>query len=140
MGRRTGLRAVADAVTDAGPIAGVIAGLNALASADVVLVAACDLPGVTSSFFAELARSLAASPQADAVIPETEGGVEPCLAAYRPRAARLLEREAAAGRLGLAEASGALCVVPLRIPSGDPRRTCFRNVNTPADLAAAQAP
>jgi molybdenum cofactor guanylyltransferase len=100
-----GAETAADATPGLGPLEGIAAGLRALdGRADVVFVAATDLPLLHPEFVAAV---LAALPGFDAVVPVAGGRDQPLAAAYtaawlaqagsllaagRPRAAGLLER------------------------------------------------
>src|SRR5262245_33267846 len=127
---------VADARPDAGPLGGLVAGLEALARHEIVCVVACDLPFVTSDAFRALSARLREAPHVDAVVPTTEKGDEPLLAAYRPRAARALRRALEAGRLAVHEAISEIVVQ--RAPAESIAPECaFWNVNDPQCLHEA---
>jgi molybdenum cofactor guanylyltransferase len=116
------------------PLAGILEALER-AAGRAVLVCACDMPFVT----AELAAHIAALP--GTAVPEAGGRLHPLLARYDPAAAGAL-RGALAARSSLHEAvrqAGATIVPETEIARfGDLERLLF-NVNTPADLARAEA-
>jgi molybdenum cofactor guanylyltransferase len=92
-----GVRRVDDLVPDHGPLGGLQAALDA-ASCEVVLVVACDMPGVTAPFVRYL---VAAADNVDAVVPRTESGYHPLCAVYRRTVLSVVSRHLAAGRLAL---------------------------------------
>jgi molybdenum cofactor guanylyltransferase len=134
-----GRRHVPDAVEGAGPLAGLVSGLGALSAYDIVLVAPCDVPFLTSEGLRRIAAALAASPGSDAAIPRAPDGDEPLLAAYRPRAVRALQEALLAGER---KVSAALSRLPVEwldaaaIAAGAP---CFFNVNDPERLEEARS-
>ena len=92
-----GVRWVDDLVPDHGPLAGLQAALDA-ARCELVLVVACDMPGVTVPFVRYL---VAAADTVDAVVPRTQSGYHPLCAVYRRTVLPLVSRHLAAGRLAL---------------------------------------
>jgi molybdopterin-guanine dinucleotide biosynthesis protein A len=117
---------------------GLVAALEA-ARAPRVLVLATDLVGLTP----DLLLALLALPEADAVVPETRGGLEPLCALYRRDTVLPVARESlAAGRLAVRELFDA---IELRRLSGadlaavDPTGVALLNANTPEELAHAEA-
>ncbi|WP_409303314.1 molybdenum cofactor guanylyltransferase [Peribacillus sp. SCS-155] len=62
-----------------GPLAGLHAGLSA-ATTEAVIVAACDMPFVTAEIMKKMFENLE---DADAVVPEIDGRVQPLFAVYR---------------------------------------------------------
>ncbi len=132
-----------DVVADLRPGLGALGGLLTavcLGPAPVV-VAAWDMPFVTSGLLAALAAGLA---DADACLPESGGrrGVEPLCAAYGPACRPAIERALDEGDL---RAIGFHRHIRVGIlPSDEVRRfgdpaTLFLNVNTPDELAQAEA-
>lgn len=126
------VRLVADRHPGRGPLAGLEAALTE-AQHDVVVVVACDMPGITAPFLAQL---LARVESADAVVPRTESGYHPLCAVYRRTCLPVVSQRLAAGQLAMKgifdavrvrEVSGAELAA-----SGDPARL-LANVNTPAD-------
>jgi molybdopterin-guanine dinucleotide biosynthesis protein A len=110
------------------------------ARAERVLVLATDLPFVSEA----LLLALVAWPEADVVLPQDPGGPQPLCAVYRREpvlraaARRLAAREGLALHALLAEVE--VRVLPQDVLAAlDPTGTALINVNTPADLARAQA-
>jgi molybdopterin-guanine dinucleotide biosynthesis protein A len=124
-----------------GPVCGLRGLVGALAAAQAprVLVVATDLPFVTP----ELLLALAAFPEADAVVPRSERGPHPLCAVYRRESALPAARERlAAGRLKLQDLLAALDtreLAPADLTLLDPEGRALSNLNTPEDLARAEA-
>jgi molybdopterin-guanine dinucleotide biosynthesis protein A len=72
-----GLPIVSDAVRGQGPLAGILAVLEAMRAPRVVVVA-CDMPYITEAAL----RALIDAPDADAVLPVTDGRPDPLFARY----------------------------------------------------------
>lgn len=111
------------------PLAGVVEALRR-AEGRAVVVLACDLPFVT----ADLVRALAGADAqgAPAVVTTTAGrGLQPLCARYEPAALALLEGYDPAGRT----IEQVLELGPRTIEVAD---AVLRNINTAADLAAAE--
>ena len=116
------------------PLAGILEALER-AAGRAVLVCACDMPFVTAELVAHLAS------RSGTAVPEAGGRLHSLLARYDPAAAGALS-DALAERASVHEAvrqAGAE-IVPEDVIArfGDPERLLF-NVNTPADLARAEA-
>jgi molybdenum cofactor guanylyltransferase len=137
---------VEDAREDAGPLEGIRAGLAALrGTAEAVYVSSTDVPLLHPRF---VARVLAGLGEADAAVPLVEGVRHPLTAAYRASLAPQLEALVAAGQLragGLLERCRvawldrpALLADPA-LAAVDPELESLRNLNAPADYAAARA-
>jgi len=131
--RATAVDGVTFVVEDApggGPVPGVAAGLAGVGDVDVVVVLAVDLPLLQA---ADLRRLVAAldDPQVEAAAADDEGGPNPLLAAYR---AAPLARAVA----GLGPGAPARRLLPARTVAVD-LGPAVLNVNSPADLAAAEA-
>jgi molybdopterin-guanine dinucleotide biosynthesis protein A len=109
------------------------------ACAERVLVVATDLPLLTP----DLLLALVAWPEADAVVPRTRDGSHPLCALYRREAVLPVARSRlAAGELGLTDlldAVGAAYFGEADLAAVDPGGTALTNVNTPEDLARAEA-
>jgi len=110
------------------------------AHAERVLVLATDLPFVSEA----LLLALVAWPEADVVLPRDPGGPQPLCAVYRREPAlRAASRRLAAGeRLALHELLTELEVRTLPqdvLAALDPDGSALSNLNTPEDLARAQA-
>ena len=141
------LRAVAGAaglaiVFDPEPHAGVLPALAAglsVASGDVCLAVACDMPFVSRDLFQ---RELELLEGADVVIPRTQDYLEPMHAVYR-RGPVLAAIQAALARGERRMISYFPDVRVREMPEAewrplDPAGRAFFNVNTPEDLAEAQ--
>lgn len=118
---------------------GLVGALSA-ARAERVLVVATDLPLVGEA----LLLGLLAWPDADAVLTRDAEGPQPLCAVYRrePVLARAARRLAEGRQLALRDLLGELetCVLPADVQALlDPGGTALHNVNTPEDLARAQA-
>jgi len=117
---------------------GLVGGLEA-AKAERVLVLATDLPFVT----ADLLLALVAWPEAEAVVPRRARGPEPLCALYeREPALRLARGRLDAGELALQGVLRALRVAFLEedaLAILDPEGRALMNLNTPEDLARAEA-
>ncbi|MGE3511096.1 MAG: molybdenum cofactor guanylyltransferase [Vicinamibacterales bacterium] len=132
-------RVVADSHPGLGPLAGLEAALAA-ARHELVVVVACDMPGITASL---LTRLLALADEVDLVVPRSERGYHPLCAVYRrstclPVARQhLIERRLAVRglfpALRLRELAG-----PALAAAGDPDQL-LANINTPAEHRAIAA-
>lgn len=128
---------IADVPDIPGPLAGLAAALDwaAAQGADRVLVVPCDMPFLPPDLASRLAYGL--TPEAGAAIAASGGRTHPVCGLWRASVRPLLEDQARAGRLSLtalAQRAGAV-TVDWPADSQDP----FANVNTPADLARAEA-
>lgn len=133
-----GLRVFADPSPGFGPLSG-LDGALAHARLESVFVTACDMPFVHAALVRELAQALGGY---EAVMPESESGVEPLHAVYARSAAPKLRAAMQAGALRLRELPQTLRtrVLPLawvKEQTGglDP----FANANTPSELARLAA-
>jgi molybdopterin-guanine dinucleotide biosynthesis protein A len=131
-------RRVADPEGPVCALRGLVAALEA-ARAPRVLVVATDLPLLTP----DLVLALVAWPEADAVVPLGTGGIHPLCALYRREPVLPLARaHLAAGRLHLRELLDAITTSyfgPDELARIDPSGRALTNVNTPEDLARAEA-
>jgi molybdopterin-guanine dinucleotide biosynthesis protein A len=132
-----GVRHCADLVAGLGPIGGLHTALEA-ASADRVLVIACDLPFLEAALLERLCELADA---ADAAWVRTAKGVEPLVACYRRHVRQRVRAAIGAGRFKLAELATVLDIAELAGKDlrrfGDPERL-LANVNTPADYERIQ--
>jgi molybdenum cofactor guanylyltransferase len=122
-----------------GPLSGIHAAL-ATAREDVVLVVACDLPFVTTSFLRGLLDRL--GPHVEAVVPVDRSGPVPVCTPYRVTALAALERRLGRGELSARDFIAALetrAVTGVELEELDPDGLCLRNVNTPFDYEDARA-
>jgi molybdopterin-guanine dinucleotide biosynthesis protein A len=134
-----GVRVVPDAWRQRGSLVGIHTALNH--AAQPILLAAWDMPFVTTSLF-ELIRDRA-SRSAYATVPEGDSGLEPFCAAYTPACLPSIEAALRADDLKLTNLLSRLPSYD-RIPVADIRSIddparLFFNVNSPPDLARAEA-
>ncbi len=134
-----GARQVPDRRPDRGPLAGIE---TALLETDrpVVVVVAVDHPWVVPGVLARLADQLAAHPDADAAVLETDGPPQPLVAAYRRAAAATVTRLLDEGVSGATRALSSLTVTTVAAQlwrSDDAGGSSLRDVDTPADLRRA---
>lgn len=131
-------RRVDDVPGAAGPLAGVVAALTA-ESFTQALVVAVDFPLLRPAFLEELASRLAGQA---AVLPAPHGVPQPLVAAYSPRAGDALRNALDSGERSITVAAARLGP---RLMSDDEIETIeggfenLLNLNTPADLARAEA-
>jgi molybdopterin-guanine dinucleotide biosynthesis protein A len=132
----TALPRVADIAGLGGPLAGILAAFRAYPGVSW-LVTACDQPDIEE----EALRWLLACRQAGilAVMPDlhNDGRIEPLLAYYDQQCGHLLEEMAASGQRRMSSLRHATCVITPQPP--EIIRPCWRNINTPEDLAAHPA-
>lgn len=134
-----GVRTAADLVPNAGGLGGIHAALHHANSA--VLVVAWDMPFVPAGL---LARLCELGDDADVAVPESGSrrGVEPLCAFYSPSCLPAIDRSLAENDLRVVGFHSSVRVA--RLPAvevsafGDPE-LLFMNVNTPDDLALAEA-
>lgn len=133
-----GLRCVPDSREDRGPLTGIEAALEASVHPRV-LVAACDMPGLS----ALTARRVAGSADDDAwaVIPRVNGRLEPLFALYDRRLLPRIGALLSEGRFAVhALADDAhVCVLDVSA-AGTGDEDSFRNINTPSDLVGGPVP
>lgn len=119
-----------------GPLAGIHAAL-ATSDAPAVLVLACDLPFVTTSFLSALSDQLRGG--VDAVVPTTTDGPVPVCAIYRTTCLKTLESALDSGALRAQDLLEKVETSFIEAASIDPGGLCLTNINTPEDLERAQA-
>lgn len=137
-----GLPHRADVLHGAGALAGVHAALvwARELGADGVIAAGCDMPFLSAGLLRSLVGRAAA---ADVVVPESDGprGVEPLCAYYAVSCIAAIERAAAAGDRRMIGFFDDVRVERMPLADvrtwGDPA-LLFSNINSPADLAAAE--
>lgn len=131
-------RRVPDPAGPACPLRGIVAALGA-ASAERVLIVATDLPLVTPA----LLLAIMAWPRAEVVVPRPGGVAQPLCALYeREVAHRAAIARLQAGHLPAQGLLSELQVSYLEDPDlveVDPERAALSNLNTPEDLARAEA-
>ena len=139
-----GRRCVADwsvpmAIGPLGPLAALGAGLQAARHAWCLLLP-CDMPGLDADVVLRLIEC-ATRTERDLVALRTPDGWQPFPALYRSALAGRVRHELDAGRrslTGLIESSATLAIEADALRDLDPELRCLHNVNTPADLAAAE--
>jgi molybdopterin-guanine dinucleotide biosynthesis protein A len=129
-----GIRTVSDIRPGRGSLGGIHAAL--MHAGKPILVVAWDMPFVTTQILAALR---AAGAQADVVVPESGSprGVEPLCAFYRPRCIPAIEERLDAGDLRVIGFFDRVRVA--RIPAPQDPDVVFMNINTPSELALAEA-
>lgn len=128
---------VPDLVPGKGPLGGIYSALEA-ASSEFVFVMACDMPFANM----ELARvMMERAPGHQAVVPRTDGLIEPLFAIYRRDILPEVASRVGRGDLKIHELLDALDVVYVEdeVKECDPRGLCFFNINTEEDLAKARS-
>ena len=128
---------IPDAEPNSGPLAGIVGCLQRCAR-PLLLVIAIDLPNMTTRYLRELVDSCAAD---RGVLPSHGERSEPLAAVYPKGSLSLAEKCLAARELSV-QRFAARCVaeglaIEKEITPGD--RTLFLNMNTPDDLALAEA-
>lgn len=132
-------RLIADPPGAAGPLAGIAAGLTASTDAHN-LVVACDMPFPPPALGRDLLAILARG--YDAAVPCPNGWPEPTFAAYARTCLPAIERSLAAGRFkvtGFYDDVRTYRVSDAELARYGPRELSFLNINTPDDLARAEA-
>lgn len=136
-GRYPGTPDLADAWPGAGPL-GALATALRHAGGEAVVLLAVDLPHVTADVLRRLAARL---PGHDAVVPQSAHGPEPLCAAYAPACLEPVTRRLLEGERRMTAFwpdVRVLEVTPAELAAGEDGTVLFRNVNTPADYAAAR--
>ena len=126
-----GLHAEPDPRPGAGPLGGVVSALELLAPADLVVVAACDLPWLDATTVAALVAGWHGQPDADVVCAFTDRP-EPLCAAWRTSAVEPLRLAFEAGERAVRRAWHGLRRVEVSV---DPH--VLRDVDHPHDLPAS---
>lgn len=124
---------IADDEPGQGPLGGLVTALRH-ARHDRLLVLGCDLPGLTGHFLRHLQEQMVAD--ADAVVPEHDGVIEPLAAGYHKRCLPAFEACMAHGGLSMHGALDRVRTIYASIRPGSDGwpADLFRNVNAPADL------
>lgn len=113
-----------------GPLAGIHAVMKAVA-ADWYFVIACDMPLMTGETVSKILHTAQQSPTTDAVVPESEGRLQPLAGVYHRRTLDKLESLLQKNILHVRAFLDEIEVYPLQ--GLDPQ--CFYNINTKEDLA-----
>jgi molybdopterin-guanine dinucleotide biosynthesis protein A len=125
-----GLPVVPDEIENCGPIGGLYTALR-ITNADWNLIVACDMPEVTEPFLTQLLDA-AESSDADCLVPETAGQLDPLCAVYHRRLLPAVESAIQHKMFKMQDFISTLRVT--RWPVSDPRP--LQNVNTPAEWSA----
>ena len=134
-----GLRAIPDRWPDAGPLGGIATAL-ASTSAEWNLILGCDLPHLTPEWVAWLISRALDSP-AHAVVPESQGGLEPLAAMYRQCCGAAFTTAVERGVRRVTEGLSEILFERVSLAEWrdlDPKGTLFENMNTPEDYAKAR--
>lgn len=133
-----GVRMVGDAFPEGGSLGGIYTGLRE-ARGEAIFTVACDMPFLS----ADLGRSLVGhAAEADVVIPESGGQLETLHACYGKRCLPAMEQRLRAGRLkitGFFDDVRVLVIPRTEVARHADPTVVFMNVNTPEELARAQA-
>ena len=136
---RLGPRVIPDAVADFGPLGGLLAALED-STYEWNLIAACDMPCVTTELFRSLVGRTADC-SGDLVLPyDGEGRPEPLCAVYRSTARTAVRRAVESGVHKVMRALDGLKVLrlmPADYAAVDPDGRAFTNLNHPGDLEQA---
>ncbi|MCB8951149.1 MAG: molybdenum cofactor guanylyltransferase [Ardenticatenales bacterium] len=134
-----GVRLVSDAAPGAGALPGLHTALTA-ARGDVVVVLACDMPFANRGL---LAYMLTLAPAADVIVPIWQDNYQPMQAVYaRERALAAVAVALARGQkrmISFYDQVRVRAVMAAEIMPFDADGLTFFNVNTPAELAQAEA-
>lgn len=137
-----GLPCLSDLIPDAGPLGGLYTALSQARYAWTLLVA-CDMPWLNPALLRALIALALAEEECIAVVPRWQTYPEALHALYHRHCLPTLRAALAAGRL---KTSHYLEALPVRyverttITLWDPLGRSFTNLNTPADVAAAEQP
>ena len=128
---------VGDVFPEGGSLGGIYSGLAA-APGDAAFCVACDMPFLSPGLIAYLA---ARADEADVVIPDAAGELQPLHAVYGKACLPAMERRLRAGQLKIAGIFDEVRV--LRVPAEAVARfeapeLAFMNLNTPDDLTRAR--
>ena len=130
---RTGLPTVADRWPGAGPAGGVLTALGAT-TADVVVIASCDLPLLEADVVRAVVDALAADAHLGVAVATTDRPQLSLTAWRRAVVADPLRMHWDAGARALHELVAAVPSAAVEVPAA-----ALRNVNTPDQLSAAEA-
>jgi molybdopterin-guanine dinucleotide biosynthesis protein A len=136
-----GVAVARDARPERGSLVGLHTALSSSTASDGALVVAWDMPFITAALLSLIIE--AKGDGAFAVVPEGPSGLEPMCAFYSRRCLPAIDAAIDGGDLRLSSFIERLSNVRRVVRSavarvGDPLRLFF-NVNTPGDLAAAEA-
>lgn len=130
-------------VTDLFPVRSSLTGIHAglfYCRTPYAFFAACDIPYLKKEVVETVSGAI--TPDIDAVIPETAAGFEPLCAAYSTRCLENVRRHLTKNRLKIQLFLKKMRVRTIseeRLRRLDPQLISFFNINSPADLARAEA-
>ncbi len=125
-----GLSVVPDKIENCGPLGGLYTALG-LTVADWNLVVACDMPHLTAAFLKQLIEAAEAS-DADCLVPETGGKLDPLCAVYHARVLHAAESAIDRKLLKMHDFISTLRTSRWPVPDARP----LHNVNTPTEWSA----
>ena len=138
--RFLGLPLHEDFIPDRGALGGLYTALRAASGTEVGL-AACDLPFVSPELMLYM-RDLLVESGADAVLPSTEGGLEPLQAVYRREtclpAVRAALDDGVWKMIAWHERANVRVLTPEETRSIAPHPRTFWNLNTPEEFSRAE--
>lgn len=116
-----------------GPLGGLVTALQH-ARHELIVVVACDMPGLTDAFIERI--QLEMMHKADAIVPEHDGLIEPLAACYHRHCLSPFERCIAQGTLKMSDALEEVrtLFIPIHPGTGEWPADLFRNINAPGDL------
>jgi molybdopterin-guanine dinucleotide biosynthesis protein A len=124
-----GFPVICDQIEGCGPLGGLHAALSVTTAEWNVLVA-CDMPAVTRQLLEELLAAAEAC-GADALVPETPGGLEPLCAVYHARLFSAVESAIHSNLLKMHDFVSTINARRWPVPDAG----LFRNLNTPQQLS-----
>ena len=125
-----GFPVIPDKIENCGPLGGLYAALSSTET-DWNLFVACDMPHVTADFLEQLIEAAGAS-DADCLVPETAGKLDPLCAVYHRRVAAAAESAIHRKLLKMQDFISTLRMSRWPVPDPWP----LHNVNTPAEWTA----
>jgi molybdopterin-guanine dinucleotide biosynthesis protein A len=125
-----GLPVVPDEIENCGPLGGLYTALR-LTKADWNLLLACDMPYITEAFLKQLIQAAERS-DADCVVPEIDGKVEPLCAVYHRRLLASAESAIHRNLFKMQDFVSTLCTTYWHVTDPTP----LLNANTPAEWSA----
>lgn len=137
-GLESDVRYVLDEETDSGPLAGLLNGLAAV-DTELAVVLGCDMPLVERDALRALIDQARQS-NADAVVPQTDGGPEPLHGVYRVDPARKAARAVLDdGQRSLRALLNTISITEIPIDTGAVPSRSVTSVDTQAHLRELQA-
>jgi molybdopterin-guanine dinucleotide biosynthesis protein A len=125
-----GFPVVPDKIENCGPIGGLFTALS-ITKTDWNLFVACDMPHVTAAFLSQLIEAAEAA-DADCLVPETAGKLDPLCAVYHARVAAAAESAIHRKLFKMQDFISILRTSRWPVPDARP----LSNVNTPAEWTA----